>query len=82
MQTINLEQAQASLAHWVEAIEQGQEREIVIERNGQAAAKLVPVEGAGIRQRIGVAKGLFEIPDNIDAHNDEIARLFLAGTGV
>jgi len=30
-------------------------------------------------KRIGVAKGLFEVPDSIDAHNDEVARLFLGG---
>jgi hypothetical protein len=28
---------------------------------------------------IGVAQGLFEVPDSIDTHNDEVARLF---TGV
>ena len=27
--------------------------------------------------RIGVAKGLFDVPDDIDAHNAEVGRLFL-----
>ncbi|WP_295606651.1 hypothetical protein [uncultured Lamprocystis sp.] len=27
--------------------------------------------------RIGVAKGLFDVPDDIDAHNVEVGRLFL-----
>lgn len=27
--------------------------------------------------RIGVAKGLFQVPDDIDAHNAEVGRLFL-----
>lgn len=27
--------------------------------------------------RIGVAHGRFEVPDDIDTHNDEVARLFL-----
>jgi hypothetical protein len=26
-----------------------------------------------------VAKGLFEVPDDIDRHNDEVQRLFLSG---
>jgi hypothetical protein len=26
-----------------------------------------------------VAKGKFEVPDHIDEHNDEVARLFMAG---
>jgi antitoxin (DNA-binding transcriptional repressor) of toxin-antitoxin stability system len=61
----------------VEAIEQGQEREIIIARNGRPAAKLVAIEAAAPSLRIGVAKGVFDVPDDIDAHNDDVARLFL-----
>jgi len=70
-------QAKSSLSRLVEAIEQGQEREIVIARNGRPAAKLVPMDTVPTGKRIGVAKGKFKIPDSIDAHNDEVARLFL-----
>ena len=28
-------------------------------------------------KRIGVAKGLFEVPESIDDHNKEVAHLFL-----
>ncbi|TRW91238.1 type II toxin-antitoxin system Phd/YefM family antitoxin [Candidatus Methylobacter oryzae] len=77
MQTVNMLQAKSSLSRLVEAIEQGQEREIVIARNGRPVAKLVPLETASTGQRIGVAKGLFVVPDNIDTHNDEVARLFI-----
>jgi antitoxin (DNA-binding transcriptional repressor) of toxin-antitoxin stability system len=35
MQTVNMLQAKSSLSRLVEAIEQGQEREIVIARNGR-----------------------------------------------
>lgn len=77
MHAVNMLQAKSTLSRLVEAIEQGEEREIIIARNGRPAAKLVPVEAAAPGQRIGVAKGLFEVPDNIDSHNDEVARLFL-----
>jgi antitoxin (DNA-binding transcriptional repressor) of toxin-antitoxin stability system len=77
MQTVNMLQAKSSLSRLVEAIEQGQEREIVIARNGRPAAKLVPIDTAPSGKRIGVAKGLFVVPDSIDAHNDEVARLFM-----
>jgi len=77
MQTVNMLQAKSSLSRLVEAIEQGQEREIVIARNGRPAAKLVPIDTALPGQRIGVAKGLFVVPDSIDAHNDEVAQLFM-----
>jgi antitoxin (DNA-binding transcriptional repressor) of toxin-antitoxin stability system len=77
MQTVNMLQAKSSLSRLVEAIEQGQEREIVIARNGRPAAKLVPIDTAPSGKRIGVAKGLFVVPDSIDVHNDEVARLFM-----
>ncbi|MBS3952994.1 MAG: type II toxin-antitoxin system Phd/YefM family antitoxin [Methylomicrobium sp.] len=77
MQTVNMLQAKSSLSRLVEAIEQGHEREIVIARNGRPAAKLVPIDTAPPGQRIGVAKGLFVVPDSIDAHNDEVAQLFM-----
>lgn len=77
MTAINMLQAKSNLSRLVEAIELGREREIVIARNGRPAAKLVPLSNTPSENRIGIAKGLFEIPDDIDAHNDEVARLFL-----
>jgi prevent-host-death family protein len=79
MQPVNMLQAKSSLSRLVDAIEQGQEREIVIARNGRPAARLVPIDVAPAGNRIGVAKGLFVVPDDIDAHNDEVARLFAGG---
>lgn len=77
MQTVNMLQAKSSLSRLVEAIEQGQEREIVIARNGRPAARLVPIDTAFSGKRIGVAKGAFVVPDNIDAHNEDVAALFM-----
>jgi len=79
MQSVNMLQAKSSLSRLVEAIEQGREREIVIARNGRPAAKLVAVDSPSVGKRIGIAKGKFNVPDSIDAHNDEVARLFLGG---
>jgi prevent-host-death family protein len=79
MLAVNMLQAKSSLSRLVEAIEQGHEREIVIARNGRPAAKLVPIDTALPGKRIGIAKGVFVVPDNIDAHNDEVARLFRGG---
>ncbi len=79
MQAVNMLQAKSSLSRLVQAIEQGQEREIIIARNGRPAAKLVPIDMPPAGQRIGIAKGKFEIPESIDAHNEEIARLFTEG---
>ena len=79
MQAINMLQAKTSLSRLVEAIEQGREREIVIARNGRPVARLMPMDAAPIGQRIGVAKGKFHVPDNIDANNEEVAKLFMGG---
>lgn len=77
MHAVNMLQAKSSLSRLVEIIEQGQESEIIIARNGRPAAKLVSIETIPTGQRIGVAKGKFEVPDTIDAHNEEVARLFM-----
>ena len=77
MQIVNMLQAKSSLSRLVEAVEQGQEREIVIARNGRPVAKLVPMDTAPFGKRIGVAKGLFVVPDSIDVHNDEVSQLFI-----
>jgi antitoxin (DNA-binding transcriptional repressor) of toxin-antitoxin stability system len=77
MQTVNMLQAKSSLSRLVEAIEQGEEREIIIARNGRPAAKLVPMETSAPGQRIGVAKGAFKVPESIDTCNGEVANLFL-----
>jgi antitoxin (DNA-binding transcriptional repressor) of toxin-antitoxin stability system len=77
MLTVNMLQAKSSLSRLVQAIEQGQESEIVIARNGRPVAKLVPLNTAPSGKRIGVAKGLFVMPDSIDTHNDEMAELFM-----
>ena len=79
MPSVNMLQAKSTLSRLVEAIEQGQEREIIIARNGRPAAKLVPMDAVPAGKRIGVAKGKFKVPDSIDAHNDEVARMFLGG---
>lgn len=76
MPLVDLLQAKSSLSRLVQAIEDGLESEIIIARNGRPAAKLVPVGASAPRPRLGVAKGKFEVPDSIDDHNDEVARLF------
>jgi antitoxin (DNA-binding transcriptional repressor) of toxin-antitoxin stability system len=70
-------EAKSSLSRLVETVELGREPEIIIARNGRPAARLVPIGAPQTLKRIGVAKGLFEVPDNIDQHNADIARLFL-----
>jgi prevent-host-death family protein len=76
MKTVNMLQAKSTLSKLVEAIESGREEEVIIARNGRPAAKLVPVEDVVLGHRIGVAKGRFVAPANIDASNLQIVALF------
>jgi antitoxin (DNA-binding transcriptional repressor) of toxin-antitoxin stability system len=79
MLTVNMLQAKTSLSRLVEDIQQGRKREIIIARNGKPAARLVPLRRAVRGKRLGVAKGQFEVPADIDRHNDEVSALFRHG---
>ncbi len=80
MNTVTLSQAKSDLARLRKPVENGDDQEIVITRSGRPAARLVQVADAPVGQRIGVAKGKFVVPDDIDQHNDEVAQLFSVGT--
>ena len=77
MLSVNMLQAKSTLSRLVESIENGSEEEVIIARNGRPAAKLVPVEDMVLGHRIGVAKGRFVAPADIDVSNDQIAALFI-----
>jgi prevent-host-death family protein len=76
MTVVNMLEAKTNLSRLVEAVESGRQAEIIIARNGKPAARLVPVETRPKGQRIGIAKGEFVVPDDFDADNEEIAKLF------
>lgn len=76
MQTVNMLEAKTTLSRLVESVESGETEAVIIARNGRPAAKLVAIDAAMEHKRLGIAKGKFVVPENIDAHNAEIARLF------
>ena len=76
MTTVNMREAKSSLSRLVADLVNGVEREIVIARNGRPAARLVPLDAVPTSQRIGVAKGVFVVPDSIDVEQVDIERLF------
>ncbi len=82
MNYVNMLEAKSSLSRLVEDVEMGRESEIIIARGGRPVARLVPLEPATpVEQRIGIAKGAFEVPDDIDAHNAEVGALFRGDAG-
>lgn len=79
MPTVNMLEAKTNLSKLVDQVESGAEKEIVIARNGRPAAKLVAL-GAKEKPklRLGLADGKYAPMsiEDLDACNDEIARLF------
>ncbi len=78
MQTVSLFDAKTHLSRLIDQIATGAENEIVISRNGKPVARVVPIQ-EDVSRRIGLARGEFEVPENIDTHNAEVASLFLGG---
>jgi prevent-host-death family protein len=76
MKTIDITDTTKTLSKLVAAVETGAEQEVVIMRNGKPVARLVPLEGRKGGVRLGLARGRFEVPDNIDADKEEIAKMF------
>ncbi len=77
-QIVNMLNAKSSLSRLVHDLETGGADEFIIARNGRPAARLVPLLAVEVdrSRRIGVAKGRFEVPDDIDKLNVDIAKLF------
>jgi antitoxin (DNA-binding transcriptional repressor) of toxin-antitoxin stability system len=75
MTTVNIFRAKSTLSSLIEKLESGQEQEVVIARHGRPVARLTRLLGNS-RPRIGIAKGHFKVPDNIDLKNEAILRLF------
>lgn len=75
MDSIDIIGAKKQLSKRVARIESGRDEEIVIARNGQPAARLVPIAQ---NQRVGLFKGQFQVPSlqQLDACNVDIARMF------
>ena len=76
VECINMLDAKSNLSRLVQAVESGETPEVVIARNGIPAARLVPVQKLPMSRRIGVARGAFEVPPDIDGSNAEIAAIF------
>lgn len=79
MHTVTLADAKSQLTQLIEQIASGAEKEIVISRDGKPVARVVPAK-IDTERRIGIARGEFEVPDDIDAHSPEVAALFRGDT--
>ncbi|MDN5924477.1 MAG: type II toxin-antitoxin system prevent-host-death family antitoxin [Xanthomonadales bacterium] len=81
MKSVNMLEAKTHLSRLVDRIESGEDREIVVARNGRPVARLVPIANRPTGKRIGLLKGQFKAPSlqQLDARNADIERAFHDG---
>jgi prevent-host-death family protein len=65
MQTVNIHEAKTNLSRLVEEVAAGQE--IIIAKAGKPMARLVPLDAAPKKRRLGLFKGQLNVPDDFDA---------------
>ena len=76
MKQVNILEAKTDLSKLIREIETGKEDRIIIARYGRPIVKMTLYSEVPVENRIGIAKGKFSVPDDIDAHNDEILNMF------
>ncbi len=76
MQTVSLFDAKTHLSRIVENLVTGREDRVIISRRGKPVVCVTPLKEVDTTKRIGIARGQFEVPDDVDTTNPEISALF------
>ena len=77
---VNVFKAKTEFSRLIASLENAEEDEIIIARNGKPVARLLPWAGPDAQKRIGIAKGLFKIGDDFQGDDANIAALFSGAT--
>ena len=72
----NMLEAKTDLSKLIKLIESGKEDSVIIARYGKPVVKMSSYNDSPVSSRIGIAKGKFEAPADLDQGNGEIAELF------
>lgn len=81
MHTVSLFDAKTHLSRIIEELVLGREDSVVVSRRGKPVVKILPIKQEDVSKRIGVARGRFDVPDDIDLLNPLISDLFSAKAG-
>lgn len=76
MNTVSLFDAKTHLSRIVDDLLTGKEDRVVIARRGKPVVLVTPIMDTDTSRRIGLAKGRFDVPDDIDGTNPTISALF------
>ena len=73
---MNVLEAKTNFSKLLAMLENREEDEIIICKNNKEIAKITLSPQVDVSKRIGIAKGLFTVPDDINEMDDEIAAMF------
>lgn len=73
---MNVLEAKTNFSKLLAMLENHEEDEIIICKNNKEIAKITLIPQVDVSKRIGIAKGLFTVPDDINEMDDEIAAMF------
>lgn len=76
MYRMNVLEAKTNFSKLLSLLENREEDEIIICRNNKEVARITLIPQVDVSKRIGIAKGLFTVPDDINEMDDEIAEMF------
>ena len=76
MHTVSLFDAKTHLSRIVEDLVSGRHDRVIISRHGKPVVCVTPLPATDTEKRIGIARGKFRVPDDIDATNAQIAAMF------
>ena len=76
MPVYNVLEAKTHLSKLIDDVESGREKEVIIARNGKPAVRITTLETTRRPVRLGLAEGKYEIPEDFDALNPEIQKMF------
>jgi len=74
---MNVLEAKTNFSKIIAMLERKEEKEVIVARAGKPVVKISLCEEPKRFERVfGIAKGKFEMPEDIDECNEEIARMF------
>lgn len=73
---VNILEAKTNFSKLITLLENKEEDEIIICKSNKPVARITLIPPVDVSKRFGIAKGLFEISDNIDDCNSDIAQMF------
>ena len=73
---MNVLEAKTNFSKIIAMLERKEEKEVIVARAGKPVVKITYIEPVDVSKRIGIAKGKFEMPEDFDDCNEEIARMF------